>query len=120
MEVNQKPDLDSDESSPETWRDSLWFILRWTMLITPFWAFAFYEPHYYGGSGAMLDYGIMPRYPFVYYAGIVLVISSPTLGLVLSVLLKRKRWPTWTVVIAALVGAGVSWMLGLYATEVLY
>jgi len=114
MKVNQERGLVSNELPSETWGKSLWFILFWTLLIAPFWI-ALLNELLIGPEIQMRERGML-RNDYVYWAGYAIMIAGPTLGLVINVLLKRKRWPFWAVGIGEIAAAIISLFLGSFVT----
>jgi len=87
------------------------FILRWTVVILPFWL-VLYFPLLRGNEVRMSERGMVIRHPYLHYAGIGLLISGPTSGLVFSMFLKRIHRSAWTMFIGGLVIAMVSLYAG--------
>ena len=99
------------KSSSETWSDSLWFILRWTVVITPFW-FVPLPGILRGTEIRMGELGAPIPNAYLYYASYAIMIASPTVGLVFSVFLRRKHWPAWAVFIGGIAAAIASLFVG--------
>ena len=114
MKVNQERGIVSNEL-PETWGKSLWFILCWTLLITPFWVMIAHVP-VCGIESRMLERDMLLHNEFLYGAGQVISISGVTLGLAFSVFLRRKHWATWAVFIGGIAAAIISLFVGIFVT----
>jgi len=119
MGVNRERDSVSDKSYSDNWKDSLWFIVRWTVVILPFWVMS-YHGVIYGAEQRLREFATSPRNEYVYYAGHAIMMACPTLGLAFSVFLKRKLWPSWAVFIGGSVAAVISFLVGSFAVVFAY
>ena len=114
MAKNYKRGIVSNEL-PETWGKSLWFVVLWTVVLSPFWIMAAHTP-FCGIEIRMLERDMLPYNEFLCGAGQVIAMSGVTLGLAFSVFLKRKRYPFAAVFLGGIAATILSLIAGVAVT----